>query len=485
MEVVYPLLPASPESVGIPSQSILRFIQSLEKQHISMHSYMIIRHGKVASQGYYLPFTPQRKHRMYSVTKNFTSVAIGFLEAEGKLSLSDRVVDYFKDKLPSQGVHPYIERMTIRDLLRMASPHEATTYKMVDTDDWLDSFFTYPPSHEPGTVFFYDTSASYTLCAIVERLSGQSLLDYLRGKFLNKIGFSEDAYCIKCPKGISHGGSGLICTTSDMARFALACMDSVTGKNEIIPHDYIKAATSKQIDTFIAKHTTEDWEGYGYQFWRTLNNGFACRGMGGQLAICLPDKDFVLLTTADTQPMPDGNSAIFGALWDELYPYLSDTALTEDEQAKLLQQELATKSSSLKMQPLSGVKAENITQRMTDRTFKMQEGNALNLNAVRLEVNGDEGKLILTKGEKEHIIPFGFGKHVNHPFPECGYDCISSAAWQGTGTLLILSNIIDDYVGTVKINVTVKGDTITLHMKKAAELFVEDYNGFASGEIIS
>lgn len=477
-----PLLTAIPEEVGIPSSAVHRFINRLENKQICMHSFMLIRNGKIAAEGYWSPFNKERKHRMYSISKSFVSVAIGFMEDEGLLSLEDKVISFFPDKLPEEGVHPYIEKMKIRDLLRMATAHEKTTYKQMDIDDWVKTFFIVPPSHLPGHIFSYDTSATFTLTAIVERLSGMSILDYLRPRLLDPIGFSEDAYYIKSPLGTSQGGSGLICTSRDLAKFALTCVQA--GKYEgrqLIPARYIKAATSRQIDTRVSTASIEDQQGYGYQFWLTRNNGFACLGMGGQMAVCLPEKDFILITTADTQSNPNSQNIMFDALWDEIYPFISDDPLplNTDEY-----NQLCDKISSLNIQSVEGAKASSSAQKFSGNTYKLSENDMGILN-VRFDFNGEEGLFEYENKEGRHKLSFGLGKHIMQKFPVNNYECISSAAWVDENSLVLYTYIIDDYFATLKINVTFDEDTVTILMRKSAELFLNEYSGFASGIKIS
>ena len=121
-------------------------------------------------------------------------------------------MDHFAEKLPLGGPSPELARLTIRDMLRMATPYNGTTYKRRPTKDWVGSFFTARTDHEPGSFFCYDTSSSHTLCALVEKRMGRPLLDVLRREALDAIGFSEQSYCIRDPMGISQGGSGLMAT---------------------------------------------------------------------------------------------------------------------------------------------------------------------------------------------------------------------------------------------------------------------------------
>ena len=197
---------ASPESVGICSQSVMDFFDRLEANDVCMHSVLIIRDGKLAVETYYHPYQADTLHRMFSVTKSFTSLAIGLLAEEGRISLDDKIIDYFPEKLPAKGVHPYTAKITIRNMLMMATAHAGTTISghRIRLGEELLYRTSYPSAR---TLFHYDTSASHTLCGLVEKLTGMPLLDYLRTKFLDEIGFSKDAYILHDPVGVSMGGS--------------------------------------------------------------------------------------------------------------------------------------------------------------------------------------------------------------------------------------------------------------------------------------
>ena len=164
-----------PESVGVSPAWVTAFVRALNRRGEMHHSFLMMRHGRVFAEGYWAPFTASSKHRMYSVSKTFTSAAIGCLVDEGKLRLTDKIVDYFPDQLPAQR-DPYLAETTIRDLLMMSTPYPTgATYTQpgVDRMNWLHSFFhpTIAPDHPAGTLFHYDTSATYVLDVLVERLT--------------------------------------------------------------------------------------------------------------------------------------------------------------------------------------------------------------------------------------------------------------------------------------------------------------------------
>jgi len=470
-----------PESVGIPSQAVLDFIDDLEFSGLCMHGFIMVKDGKAFAEGYYAPFHADFPHRMFSISKSFTSVAIGLLQEEGKLSVNDRICDYFPDKLPAGGVHPYIAKTTIRDMLRMASPHKSTTYKLMECDDWVKTFFHVEPVRYPGTSFLYDTSASHVLAALVERLSGMSLLDYLKIKVFDKLGCTGEFRWLTDPTGVCQGGSGLICTLRDVTKFALMCMnDGVYNGQQIVPKEYIREATSKQIETCL-NYGIEEQQGYGYQFWRCRNNGFAMYGMGGQLAICLPDYDFILATIADNQGIPNGIQGIYAAFWKHVFPYLNRNSkpVPADENAS---EKLKERLSGLEVKPVRGSGTSPVAGDINGKRYLLAP-NQMGITECRLEFTGtDEGVFRYVNETGVHSIPFGIGHMIQHEFPDIDLLSISSAAWAGENTLHIRSYIIDELPGSVNMTLTFINNTVTISMKKIAENELERYEGFASGE---
>lgn len=197
---------STPEAQGISSRSLLRFIDKLEEQKIPVHSVLIARHGHLVLEAYYKPYEKDTLHRMFSQTKSYTSLAIGLLASQGRLSLQDKICDYFPEYLPGK-VHPWMNEMTIEDMLKMETCHNMTTYnKTSTTENWVRSFFQTIPTHRPGTVFMYDTSASHTLCALAEKLTGQRLLDFLKDRVLRQIGFPRKATLCRIPSAFPWAG---------------------------------------------------------------------------------------------------------------------------------------------------------------------------------------------------------------------------------------------------------------------------------------
>jgi CubicO group peptidase (beta-lactamase class C family) len=298
------------------------YFEFLNKNQVDIHSFMLLKGNKILAERYFPPVTRETPQRMYSIAKSMTSLAIGILIRDGKINIDDKICTYFPDKLPKESSHPWIEAMTIKHMLTMSTAHKKTTYKIDGGDDWVKSFFVVEPDYPPGTVFSYDTSSSHVLAALVERVSGISLTDFLKKNLLIEIGANQGVSWLTDPMGVSDGGSGFYCTTRDLAKIAYICnhYGNFFGK-QLLDENYMKQATGCQISTS-GQASEEEQQGYGYQFWRVKNNGFSLYGMGGQLAVCFPQKDLIYITTASAQGGLPQTTRLYEAFWNYLYPYL-------------------------------------------------------------------------------------------------------------------------------------------------------------------
>lgn len=482
-----------PETTGVPSERILNFIDRLKRQGIPMHSILLLRHDRLIAEGYYAPYKADTLHRMFSVSKSFTAVAIGLLIDEGKLSLDDPIISYFPDKVPAN-VHPWIASMTIRDMLMMRTCHASTTYKLDMTTDWVESFFTVPPTHPAGKLFHYDTSSAHTLCALVERLSGMPMLDYIKDK-LAPLGLSGTSYMLTDPFGVSMGGSGLVATPMDLLKFGYFIFrgGNVDGKQLLSP-SYLRTATSKLTDTLVKAPVRSEACGYGYQFWRNERGGYVCYGMGGQLIIFLPDYDLICVTTADTQGIGGGNQMIYDALYEELLPYLSNEPLSPCPGKYAA---LCETLDDLHILPLDGALSSPRMPSLSGRLWRAAE-NSMGFSDIRLDFSANKevpgggvlqmslcagadapggGVLHFTLHGKEYALSFGMGHLAVGSFPLYDMRYAASGVWLTPDTLYIKAHIIDEYVGSVHFQLCFGEDDLTVFMKKQEESLFHEFNG--------
>ena len=460
------------------SDSVQRLIDRLDTAAFPMHGLLVQQHGRTVCEAYWGPFGPETPHRMYSVSKSVTALGIGILIGDGKLKLSDTVASYFPDLLPESS-HPYVMQTTVRDLLRMATPHSHTSYTVQDPA-WVDTFFRMQPSHPSGTLFAYDTAGTTVLSALMERITGGPMLAFFQKRLFGPLGFSRDVRWVETPEGVQWGGSGLICTLRDMAKLARLCLQKGKWNGEqLVPAWYIEEATTRQID-----NTGTGYAGYGYQIW-VMKNGFQFYGMGSQYAFCYPRKDLIIACTGDTQ--------LNGARAATLLQQWVDVEFAQEAG------ELVPRDAPVQQLPLHSVMGElhsPISERINGARFRLAP-NAMSIEELRLTLDQENGCFRYQKKGKEHTIHFGLGHLAEGEFPECyfgrrigtlqdtGYRYLASAAWVEPKSLLLRVHIVDDYLGGLCIRIAFKGDMVSLQMEKSAEWFLEDYQGFAGGERIA
>ena len=471
---------ASPESTGIPSYAVKNFLTRLEKQQLPLHSAIIMRHGKICAETYYAPYNKDSLHRMFSITKSFVSMAIGCLAEEGKLKLDDKIVDYFPEKQPESGTYKYTAMLTIRDMLKMKTCHTKTTYKNPGVTDWVGSFFTTKPNHVPGTVFSYDTSSTHVLGALVEKLSGMTILDYLRSKGLDELGFSKDAHILTDPQGIEMGGSGMCASSRDILLMMMLIKgDGALNGRQYFPKDYVKAAKSLQSDTYGKQGTFEEMQGYGYQIWLTRNRGYVLFGMGGQLALYVPDKDIFMITTADAQGRQGGVQLIYDAFWDEIYSAIDSDSLPENKKAH---DELIKYCESRTVMNITGSSTSSLECDITDKIYICDE-NECAVKSIQLNIDKTThtGHLSIKNNAGIQVIDFGMCTNEYGIFPGYDLEYAASAAWRMEDYLLIKIQIIDSAVGNLYIGLSFKDSYITVMMRKTVEDLFNEYNGIFSG----
>ena len=486
---------STPEKTGIKSSLIHKYIKKLEDSHLITHNVIIARYGEIIFENYREPFGKDFLHRMYSVTKSYVSLAIGCLEQEGKIELDAPIVKYFPDELKNQ-TDENIKNQTVRHMLMMSTAKPERWWFGARCEDRVRFYFEndLKATRPSGTVFMYDSTGSFVLGALVERITGKPLLDYLREKFLDKIGFSKQAYMLKCPGGHAWGDSGLMCTAEDLLKTAIFCMNKGKWNGEqLLNEEYITKATSKQIDNNTSGINTCSTHGYGYQFWLTYDNSYVFNGMGCQLAVCVPDKDIVLIYNGDNQGITNAKDIIIENFFEYIVRPAQDEALEENDKEH---EKLKNYADSLELFAVKGEKYAKIQDEINNVTYMMQE-NPMGITKMRLSFNGDSGTIYYTNKQGDKELSFKMCENEFTVFPQYGYSdeigskegdrlykCAVSAAWVSDFQLFIKVQIIDTYFGILNINLGFNDGKIGVNMKKIAEDFLSEYEGYASGNMV-
>jgi CubicO group peptidase (beta-lactamase class C family) len=309
---------STPQTQGLSTAALDTFVAALDASDQEIQTVMLVRHGHVVLEQDWSPYRLQDRHLLFSVSKSFTSMGIGLLVEAGLLALDDKVVSFFDaDELPDK-ISDNLAAMEIRHLLTMTTGHSQDTIGALSRERRMVRIFLgLDVDHEPGTVFVYNTGATYTLSAILQKLTGQTLLDYLRPRLFEPLGATEATWEAS-REGITKGGWGLSLNTDSLASFGQLLLQRGEWEGrQLIPASWIDAATSKQVPNDTQENP--DWQqGYGFQFWRGRHNTYRGDGAFGQYCLIFPEHDAALIVTSASPDM----QATLDVVWDHLLPAL-------------------------------------------------------------------------------------------------------------------------------------------------------------------
>lgn len=313
----------TPESVGVHSADVAAFVDALKARNVNVHSFMLLRGDRVYAESYYAPYTPHQLQTVYSLSKSFTSAAVGIAAGEGIIDLDEKIVDIFADELKQEPCEQ-LKALTLRHCLRMSTgqPREIPGF------DMIQAFLNMPFTDMPGEVFRYNTMATYMLSATLHK-RGVDLEKYLEEKLFKPMGVTG-LHWMRCSRGIPTGGYGLSILPEVIAKFGILIKNGgVWEGKQLIPKEYLDLATTKQIDN--SRDGNGEWSyGYGYKFWMCRYDTYRGDGAFGQLCVVSPKKDAVLAMTAYTEDI----QAELDVYFDELLLKMADEPLPEDESAQ-------------------------------------------------------------------------------------------------------------------------------------------------------
>ncbi len=415
---------ATPESQGIPSRAVLALIEKLEEQNGLVHSYMLIRHGKVVAQGHWAPFSPAMPHSLYSISKAFVSMAIGLAVQDGLMSVDDRVVKFFPE---SVGENPdrRLSEMRVRDLLAMASGQKSdTSGSMANAKkgEAAKAFFEMPMSVRPGQLFRYMSGNTTMLALIHAKVTGEKdLIAYLKPRIFDKLGI-EASYWPRLQDGTTViGGSGFELRTEDLAKICLLLKNEGVWKGErLLPLWWVKQATSLQskygkvTDSVLALHgggaaglaKPDDWQlGYGWQIWMGHHDSFRLCGAFGQIGAVIPDKDIIFVSNAGGR---GSNKPSLNAFYDTVLPALSEKPLEENETAL---KRLRERSANLVIAPPKGGASGSRTAIEKFACIKINAANRLGI--VSAGYDDKSRTLTIENGFGRQTIAVGDGKWLD------------------------------------------------------------------------
>jgi CubicO group peptidase (beta-lactamase class C family) len=446
--IKFSLKRSAPEQQGISSESILSFLDAVEKSSIEFHSVMVIRHGHVVAEGWWAPYAAPLKHTLYSLSKSFTSTAVGLAINEGHFTLESTVISFFPEVAPKD-ISANLAAMKIKHLLTMSTGHAKDTIPSMRTGNvgnWAKAFLELPVEFEPGTHFLYNTGATYMLSAIVQKTTGQPLLDYLKPRIFEPLEITGMDWETD-PQGINTGGYGLRIRTEDIAKFGMLYLQK--GKwngKQLIPQAWVEDATTSHIDSSpqVVKRpkAEDDWsQGYGYQFWRCRHGLYRGDGAFGQFCIVFPEQDAVVAITGESFNL----QASMNLVWDHLLPGMKgDASKGDPSKQKILQEKL----KKLALPPASTNVSSPTVMRVSGKTFAL-DANDFKAKRLSFTFDKDVCHFTLSDDKGEHRVSCGMNAwKQNEQFvtqsilaipgrPAVSTPLAASATWTDENTLVM------------------------------------------------
>lgn len=366
--------------------AVTGFFKTSQRDNNDIHALVVYKNGGKIIDAAALPYSSRYRRQMYSISKSFTSTAIGIASDAGLLSVDDRICDIFADKMPENPSENLL-KMKVHHLLSMNTGHAECVYpRIVNSDDPAAEFLRQEVEFEPGTHFVYNNAATFMLSAIITRVTGMSMLDYLYPRLFKKIGIEPECWLAN-PNGVNDGACGLFVSAEELARLGLLYLNGgVYNGERILSEAWVRLAQTAHSDN--SMNGNPDWTaGYGYQFWCNRREGYRGDGAMGQLCVILPERGIVAAVvgeTADMQTELDRLFELIYALEDE-----NDTACSAD---------------------LDGIYPPRAGGFAPYSRYYRLEENVMGLTGANLEISPSEAVLTLDNGSMREKIIIGNGR---------------------------------------------------------------------------
>jgi len=395
----------------------------------------------VVAEGWWAPYAPEGLHLLYSLSKSFTSTAVGLAVEEGLLGVDDLVTSFFPDELPAD-VHPRVAQLQVRHLLSMATGHHEDTLDRLDRERLVSSYLSLVPEEQPGAWFTYNNGATLMLSAIVTKLTGGRLLDYLRPRLLEPLGIEEANW-----QGIGdldRGFSGLHLPTEAIAKFGqLYLQQGVWEGRQLVPASWVAEATRPQVDN--PREPNPDWrQGYGYQFWMG-QEGYRGDGAYGQFCVVLPEEDSVVAITAGT----DNMQGVLDCIWQRLLPALQqerprqERPRQEGPDADAAAAGLRERLAQLQLPPVSGERSATVDLPWAARDAGDEQAEDIAITAIEDVAEG--WRVTVRDRGSSFVVGSGYQAWTGSEVEvQPGFRLVASAsaAWTGPATFTVALDLV-------------------------------------------
>lgn len=450
---------ATPESQGISSAGIQALLDDADTKQYGLHGIMILRHGQVVAEGWWAPYAATEPHMLFSLSKSFTSTAIGLLQAEGRINIHDKVLQYFPEDAPAE-LSENQKNLRIRDLLMMSTgQHKEDVDKinvMAADKSGTRQFLAAPVKQKPGTLFYYNSPATFMLSAIVQKVTGQTVRDYLIPRLFEPLGIPTPEWDVT-PQGFNFGASGLHLRTEDIAKFGqLLLQRGEWNGRRLVPAEWVDQASARQVSN--GSNPESDWDqGYGFQFWRCVPGFYRADGAFGQYCIVMPQHDTVVAINSGTSDM----GGVMKMIWNKLLPELRAAAIPENREALA---NLAKRLANLSLPVTQGAATSPLAAKISGRQYSFEKNDST-LETASLDVAADGAVTLKARifGQNESVTT-GLGQWLKGTFPltpGSTQPVAVSGAWTADDTYTVqMAQYRTPFIATFRLKFS--GDELTV-----------------------
>ena len=484
-----------PEQVGIDRNEIKALIDDFDQSNIEVHSLMLIRDGKIAYESYRYPYCKEAPHTMYSVSKSFTSVAIGFAIDEGLLTLDTKVIDLFPEYRPKK-YDDNLEKLTIFHLLTMTAGKDVSLLSDKTKGTWVKDFFASKWAFAPGESWRYISENTYICCVIIKKLTGMGVIDYLTPRLFEPLGITRRPFWEHDQQGVEAGGWGLYITTDELARFILCVANG--GKyagEQVIPAWYAEQATSKQVDNNQYSDADAN-KGYGFFFWmNAMENSYRADGMFSQFGIVFKDYNAQLIMTCCETHEQKTRDCIFRH-FPQMFidkkrarpkeaielPELSPLPNLPAAPRSVMEEFIKGKTIHFYKNPVLNAAGWPLSM-LPLAVVYMSANRAGNIDNVVLDFGENECTMTWDEGSEHNTIVCGMDGNDRRSHIRLGgidFTAVSSAAWTSDSTLEIWMRPLES-VCERRITLDFKGSSVTLYPESQPPL--STIAGSVKGEV--
>jgi len=296
-----------PEEQGMDSGTLAGMLEYILKGKLSVHSVLVLRHGKLVTEAYFYPYRAGTPHTIQSCTTSVMSALVGIAIAEQKIqSVNLPLLSFFPDLSPA-GIDDRKRAITLENVLTMTSGLDWSEdelnisdprnpyLQMQQSPNWIQFVLDRPMADVPGESFDFNSGAVHLLSAVLDRTTGMGAQAFAESRLFEPLDFSAVEWTAD-NLGFPNGAAGLSMIPRDMAKFGQLFLDRGMWEGyRVIPAQWVDESTSEHVPPLLA-----GGDGYGYQWWILPPLGaYAAIGRGGQYIIVVPDQDLVAVFTAE------------------------------------------------------------------------------------------------------------------------------------------------------------------------------------------